>query len=180
MTTYLTHMFYYEHVNGQFTLFPLIADSIDEKGQPVPDRSVSVSHPYTGVIISKPENPVHSDDGTTYSAYGSFTHFLAVMVPFDMDLKAMDVVSELLPHLIDKVPDILPVQPGRGHSTHCCEIHGCKYGSNYVCPVYRRQEEQEVICEQCFDARDIPAQILELQEEYDRVQEIKVRIAKRN
>ena len=34
------------------------------------------------------------------------------------------------------------------HRTHCCFIHGCKYG-NDECPVAKGGIEQEFICEDC-------------------------------
>ena len=34
------------------------------------------------------------------------------------------------------------------HSTHCCVIHGCKYGDDN-CPVVNRIEIQEYPCESC-------------------------------
>ncbi len=34
------------------------------------------------------------------------------------------------------------------HRTHCCIIHGCKYG-NKDCPVVLAEVEQEYLCEGC-------------------------------
>lgn len=34
------------------------------------------------------------------------------------------------------------------HATHCCRIHGCKYGSS-DCPVEHLLVEQEYPCESC-------------------------------
>jgi hypothetical protein len=40
------------------------------------------------------------------------------------------------------------------HSTHCCKIHGCKYG-NEDYPVVLGNEEQEYPCEECSDESDV-------------------------
>ena len=37
------------------------------------------------------------------------------------------------------------------HITHCCRIHGCKYG-NTNCPVETKTHMQKYVCEQCSDA----------------------------
>jgi hypothetical protein len=36
----------------------------------------------------------------------------------------------------------------RTHQTHCCVLHGCKYG-NSECPVVLKQLKQEYLCEEC-------------------------------
>ena len=35
------------------------------------------------------------------------------------------------------------------HITHCCVTHGCKYGSDEECPVFRKEEFQKYPCELC-------------------------------
>lgn len=35
------------------------------------------------------------------------------------------------------------------HRTHCCVLHGCKYGDD-DCPVETRQLLQDAICEGCW------------------------------
>jgi len=35
------------------------------------------------------------------------------------------------------------------HQTHCCKLHGCKYGSNAKCPVVACIVDQEFPCESC-------------------------------
>lgn len=37
------------------------------------------------------------------------------------------------------------------HRTHCCSIHGCKYGNNNNCPVYLVIIKQDYPCEECND-----------------------------
>lgn len=37
------------------------------------------------------------------------------------------------------------------HETHCCIIHGCKYGENDACPVYLAKVKQKFLCQICFD-----------------------------
>ena len=34
------------------------------------------------------------------------------------------------------------------HETHCCVLHGCKYGDD-DCPVVNKLTKQKYICEQC-------------------------------
>ena len=36
------------------------------------------------------------------------------------------------------------------HVTHCCKLHGCKYGS-LDCPVAKGHIDQQYICETCSD-----------------------------
>lgn len=36
------------------------------------------------------------------------------------------------------------------HASHCCVVHGCKYGED-DCPVVNRSIEQEYLCEGCSD-----------------------------
>lgn len=36
------------------------------------------------------------------------------------------------------------------HITHCCIIHGCKYGDK-DCPVVNAEYQQEFLCELCHD-----------------------------
>ena len=35
------------------------------------------------------------------------------------------------------------------HQTHCCVLHGCKYGQDDDCPVVNKIIEQEYPCEDC-------------------------------
>lgn len=35
------------------------------------------------------------------------------------------------------------------HRTHCCALHGCKYGKDSICPVVRREIPQDYLCEDC-------------------------------
>jgi hypothetical protein len=35
------------------------------------------------------------------------------------------------------------------HSTHCCAVHGCKYGNDDVCPVANGNKLQNYPCETC-------------------------------
>lgn len=41
------------------------------------------------------------------------------------------------------------------HTSHCCEVHGCKYGES-DCPVENGKYEQEYPCESCDEDNDIP------------------------
>jgi len=35
------------------------------------------------------------------------------------------------------------------HETHCCILHGCKYGNHDNCPVCQGLIKQEYLCEDC-------------------------------
>jgi hypothetical protein len=35
------------------------------------------------------------------------------------------------------------------HKTHCCSIHGCKYGQDDICPVVQGIVKQKYPCEDC-------------------------------
>ena len=37
----------------------------------------------------------------------------------------------------------------RGHQTHCCVVHGCKYGDGDDCPVENGSVLQDYLCESC-------------------------------
>lgn len=38
----------------------------------------------------------------------------------------------------------------RVHTSHCCYLHGCKYGEDSICPVVNNAVEQKYICETCY------------------------------
>ena len=42
----------------------------------------------------------------------------------------------------------MPVDRPGTHRTHCCVIHGCKYG-HPECPVVSGELEQDFLCEDC-------------------------------
>jgi hypothetical protein len=35
------------------------------------------------------------------------------------------------------------------HVTHCCVLHGCKYGQLEKCPVCTGEHKQQYLCEDC-------------------------------
>lgn len=39
------------------------------------------------------------------------------------------------------------------HVSHCCSLHGCKYG-NEDCPVANGEAEQDYLCEYCPESID--------------------------
>jgi len=45
----------------------------------------------------------------------------------------------------------IPKEKWGVHRTHCCSIHGCKYGNNSNCPVYLGIIKQDYPCEECND-----------------------------
>lgn len=40
------------------------------------------------------------------------------------------------------------------HATHCCILHGCKYGDD-DCPVENKKVEQEYPCQDCHENYNI-------------------------
>jgi len=36
------------------------------------------------------------------------------------------------------------------HTSHCCVLHGCKYGDT-DCPVVNKEADQEYVCETCSE-----------------------------
>jgi hypothetical protein len=37
------------------------------------------------------------------------------------------------------------------HASHCCIIHGCKYGDHDTCPVCLAKIKQDYLCQTCYD-----------------------------
>ena len=37
------------------------------------------------------------------------------------------------------------------HQSHCCIVHGCKYGEYDTCPVCTGQVSQQYLCENCYN-----------------------------
>lgn len=35
------------------------------------------------------------------------------------------------------------------HASHCCVVHGCKYGEDDTCPVVNKEIQQKYPCESC-------------------------------
>ena len=57
------------------------------------------------------------------------------------------------------------------HTTHCCELHGCKYSYSLSeddeCPVEAKTHEQLYPCDMCEPVSRLKAQMVELQEELE-------------
>lgn len=56
---------------------------------------------------------------------------------------------------IDRLPEGNQITPGTRlwymvHKTHCCSVHGCKYGDD-DCPVAAGTIKQDSLCEECPD-----------------------------
>lgn len=64
-------------------------------------------------------------------------------------------------------PDIAGV-----HVTHCCSLHGCKYGKDKNCPVASGERKQKYLCESCTPAEELEKQIARLQKKLDFVRSI--------
>lgn len=59
------------------------------------------------------------------------------------------------------------------HVTHCCAMHGCKYGRKHYCPVELKTHKQEYPCEYCVDVKEAEEQIAQLQTEINFVRSLK-------
>lgn len=53
----------------------------------------------------------------------------------------------------------------RTHVTHCCALHGCKYGYKSNCPVVAGEHAQEFRCEECPTVAELKQQMEELKVE---------------
>jgi len=58
------------------------------------------------------------------------------------------------------------------HTTHCCALHGCKYGHK-DCPVEMKLVSQEFPCIECPDIAEAEAEIASLQAEVSFLKELK-------
>lgn len=59
------------------------------------------------------------------------------------------------------------------HVSHCCAMHGCKYGDDEDCVVENKSHKQDYPCESCVDVEDAEGQIARLKEEILFVQSLK-------
>lgn len=58
------------------------------------------------------------------------------------------------------------------HRTHCCVLHGCKYGEDEVCPVVQKVVIQDYLCECCsMDAYTSVNELFEFQEKHKKCEE---------
>ena len=62
------------------------------------------------------------------------------------------------------------------HTSHCCVVHGCKYGEK-ECPVVQKQAKQEYLCEYCsedgFDTLEDVENFIELKKQVEEAKESK-------
>lgn len=143
---------------GELSVFPLY-EIASEDDLIMGDLNNRVSRTYTGGFDT--ENPDFS-----FFRYGEldfegnpgFSDFEPI------PLRVMDIFVEMVEVLINQV-DILPLlkvedlDNDPAHRTHCCEIHGCKYGYVETCPVYRQVEVQAYLCEECDESENLDAYI---------------------
>lgn len=59
--------------------------------------------------------------------------------------------------------------------THCCVLHGCKYGHDY-CPVENGTEVQEYTCPQCESPKSCREQAAEMIRNAKRQEELEYKI----
>ena len=68
--------------------------------------------------------------------------------------------------------DAEPFDKIGAHLTHCCVLHGCKYGDD-DCPVEDGSAQQEFLCEECprnlAEAEHLVREALELRDLVTRV-----------
>lgn len=53
------------------------------------------------------------------------------------------------------------------HVSHCCAMHGCKYGDGENCVVENKSHKQDYPCEACVDVEEAEEQIKYLQEQIE-------------
>lgn len=62
--------------------------------------------------------------------------------------------DEAIKRVMQKESDLTPDEAAirvETHRTHCCVLHGCKYGDGRHCPVEARLTKQQCRCERCED-----------------------------
>lgn len=60
------------------------------------------------------------------------------------------------------------------HVTHCCGLHGCKYG-NIECPVENGEATQAYPCQECGNLAELNEELNRIKEEIDFLEALKVR-----
>lgn len=61
------------------------------------------------------------------------------------------------------------------HASHCCKIHGCKYGDPN-CPVVSGEVEQEYLCEYCYNDLEDESYLKQRLEDVESVKELRRRL----
>ena len=64
-----------------------------------------------------------------------------------------DKIREAAKNAAERGETTIPTKQWGVHATHCCTVHGCKYGHE-DCPVEMGLVKQEYPCESCSDGDD--------------------------
>lgn len=76
------------------------------------------------------------------------------------------MTTENLAESPDKVENpSTPTDPRGTHASHCCVIHGCKYGQDEACVVAMKVTQQDYLCEECISIQEAEELIAELKEQ---------------
>lgn len=178
---YARGKFYYEYLNGSLSIMPVIQG---EDGKPAgKDHTVSVRRDFSSEMK---RGPYSFDANYHFSEYDTFDKFYmateisskigGILSP-SLTYAVQSELKYMLMELAETVDGVAIIDTSPSHATHCCEVHGCKYGLNCSCPVSVKVEQQKYLCERCHNAQNNPERIIRLQAEYDKVQAIKARIA---
>lgn len=120
------------------------------------------------------------DDGGTLEFFGytKFSFDIHGNIVFSDVPEFNEEVHEVLEGLIKALTEkydisIVEADPdidtSPAHRTHCCEIHGCKYGPSQVCPVARQVWVQAYLCERCENPKDMQEEIDYLTEAREKI-----------
>lgn len=149
--------------NGELQVFPVFEPE-RENGVLVGDMSHRIVRKFSGKLDS-------ADPNFQFFAFGEFDFEGHTSFEInELTREAFNILYEMLQELIAKYDieiilnkDELDDSPS--HATHCCEIHGCKYGYNETCPVYRKAEVQEYLCQDCSDPDEMLDYIQQMEKE---------------
>lgn len=112
-----------------------------------------------------------SDKNFQFFAFGEFNfEGDASFEVNELTVEALEILNEMLKELIEKydigvILNLDELDDSPSHQTHCCEIHGCKYGYNETCPVYRKVVIQAYLCQDCTDPDEMLSYIKNLETE---------------
>lgn len=177
----------------------MIAYKIDTIGQSIDAYPVYQNETDSSPVFAAVTNGVTGyidgflsiDYGETFEFFG-YTNFSldpTGNIVFDdvpeFNEEVHDVLKELTKELMVKYgigtmetdPEI---DTSPAHRTHCCEIHGCKYGPNQACPVARQVWVQAYLCELCTDPEEIQEEIDYLTETREKILALTAKIETSN
>lgn len=176
MTKYLQYQFCAQYMDGNLSVLPVFENHRPDETQPLRDVTTHVSRPYSGVVSRIRHRSGDLLISDPFIFFGTFDRFLNTNFPRSLEPEVRRLLQDMLHELVNKVEGMAPIDTSSSHATHCCEIHGCKYGANAFCPVHAKKEQQKYLCERCGEAEELLDEILALQKEYDQVMDLKKRI----